>query len=100
MGEEGRGTARIAGRAVRFRGVDEKVRLPQKAFNGGARDALLGVMAQNDSAFPVGERDQADGDPILVRDHRGLMVETVRLAPRGQAGDDGFGNGRRKLEVS
>ena len=59
IGEEARGAARIAGRAVRFRGVDEKVRLPQKAFNGGARNALLGVMAQDDSAFPVGERDQA-----------------------------------------
>lgn len=99
VGEKARGAARIAGRAVGFRGVDEKVRLSQKAFNGRARDALLSVMAEDDSVFPVGERDQANGDPVLIRDH-GLIFETVRFAPRGQIGDDSFGSGWRKLEIS
>ena len=68
--------------AHRFRGIEKKIRLPQKAFNGGAGDALLGMMAEDDAAFPVGERDQADGDPVLID---GLIASgaAAQLLPAG-----------------
>jgi hypothetical protein len=67
--QAGRG-ASIALCTFGFRGVEQKIHLAQKPRDGGDGDALLRMMVEDDPALAICQRNQADGDPIMLGEQR------------------------------
>ena len=68
IGQQLCGRVTISGLALGPGCVEDEICIAYQSLDGCRRDALLRMVGEDDSAFMVGQRDQSDNEPILIRD--------------------------------
>ena len=71
--------------------------MTQEVFKSGRRNTASSMVAKDDPALAICERNQPNGEAVLIRDKM-LQLGVFRLPPLVQLDGDRVGNGRCQLE--